>query len=410
MRAPLLPQLLAAERVTEHTHTSPEAAVPPRPTSSRMSTNPFLRQVPSGLSDGAEKRPISVATVSTRPDSAAFSDYQLFQEAVSQLSYNESPPIEVVRPRFDTPFSEPSTPRGSDEAALPPAAVEEPTPTAQVDETPTQRTARRSRCRRRRRATPRAPSGAPDDTPRSMPGELGAAEPSPSMRSSDMSDVVWSRMIAPRQHGAERGQRRGMQPQRSLVPPFELQNRSLVLPPGGDPNRPGQPPCLECMMRDEDMVDVYVTDPAVWERESDADFYDAIRAEHEERLGGDGRRSPWTMRLTRVHVTKVAVGDPLSAANLKGHTQQLRMSSAQRARVIQAFVTEQRILLGLEAPAPTPRVPPTASTSSPPTPAKPQSPSPRPRRPSPPRPPPPSRPPPRPCLRVLRRPSLRRCP
>ncbi|WFD41848.1 hypothetical protein MPSI1_000484 [Malassezia psittaci] len=154
---------------------------------------------------------------------------------------------------------------------------------------------------------------------------------------------------------AQHGERvfAGIQPQRSLVPPFELQNRSLVLPPRSDPQWQGHPPCLECMMRDEDMIDVFVTDPAVWERESDADFYDAIRLEHQERVQNNGRRSPWTMHLTRTRVRKVAIGEPLSAANLKEHTQQLRMNSAQRARVIHAFVADQRVLLGLDPPSQT---------------------------------------------------------
>ncbi|WFC97761.1 hypothetical protein MYAM1_000480 [Malassezia yamatoensis] len=152
---------------------------------------------------------------------------------------------------------------------------------------------------------------------------------------------------------AQHGERvfAGMQPQRSLVPPFELQNRSLVLPPRNDLQWQGHPPCLECMMRDEDMIDVLVTDPAVWERESDADFYDAIRLEHQERVQNNGRRSPWTLHLTRTRVRKVAIGEPLSAANLKEHTQQLRMNSAQRAQVIHAFVSDQRMLLGLDSPS-----------------------------------------------------------
>lgn len=37
--------------------------------------------------------------------------------------------------------------------------------------------------------------------------------------------------------------------------------------------------CVECMMRDREMMDVDVTTPGVWARESDIDFVDALRAE-----------------------------------------------------------------------------------------------------------------------------------
>ena len=69
----------------------------------------------------------------------------------------------------------------------------------------------------------------------------------------------------------------GLQPQHSHVAPFELQNRSLVFPAGVDPRNPGSGFCVECMMRDEDMADVTVMDSDVWERASDADFYEAMK-------------------------------------------------------------------------------------------------------------------------------------
>ena len=71
----------------------------------------------------------------------------------------------------------------------------------------------------------------------------------------------------------------GLQPQHSHVAPFELQNRSLVFPAGVDPRNPGSGFCVECMMRDEDMADVTVMDSDVWERASDADFYEAMKVE-----------------------------------------------------------------------------------------------------------------------------------
>lgn len=147
-----------------------------------------------------------------------------------------------------------------------------------------------------------------------------------------------------------------MQPQPSMVPPFELQGRTLAVPPGGRLEN-GQPVCVECMMRDEDMADVNVLDSSIWERESDAAFFDAIKQEHRYRakhpddpdlprvLHADGRA------LTRIAVKKIAYGDSLTAENLAEHSKVARFSSAQKQRNTHAFVHSQRVLLGTEEPA-----------------------------------------------------------
>jgi hypothetical protein len=53
---------------------------------------------------------------------------------------------------------------------------------------------------------------------------------------------------------------------------------------------PAPPPqeevCVECAMRDQDMADVDVTTPGIWERESDAAFNDLVRREQEDEAGG----------------------------------------------------------------------------------------------------------------------------
>ncbi|KAK0546711.1 hypothetical protein OC845_004469 [Tilletia horrida] len=80
----------------------------------------------------------------------------------------------------------------------------------------------------------------------------------------------------------------GVQPQPSLVPPFELQHRpdglpSAMIGPDGVRRSLNDPEvCLECMMRDEDMIDVHVNATAFWERESDAQFEEGCRLEHED--------------------------------------------------------------------------------------------------------------------------------
>ncbi|KAG6337086.1 hypothetical protein ID866_1997 [Astraeus odoratus] len=52
---------------------------------------------------------------------------------------------------------------------------------------------------------------------------------------------------------------------------------------------PLQPPeevCVECAMRDQDMADVIVTGPGVWDRESDVLYQELLRREEEEEAGG----------------------------------------------------------------------------------------------------------------------------
>jgi hypothetical protein len=64
---------------------------------------------------------------------------------------------------------------------------------------------------------------------------------------------------------------------------------SAPFPPSPPRNHP-QPVlrevCVECMMRDEDMADVDVQTPGVWDRDSDVEFWDTLRAEElEDRAG-----------------------------------------------------------------------------------------------------------------------------
>ena len=47
------------------------------------------------------------------------------------------------------------------------------------------------------------------------------------------------------------------------------------------PHIPREEVCLECAMRDQDMADVDVTSPGVWERDSDVDYNDLVRSEEE---------------------------------------------------------------------------------------------------------------------------------
>lgn len=47
------------------------------------------------------------------------------------------------------------------------------------------------------------------------------------------------------------------------------------------PRVPREEVCLECAMRDQDMADVDVTSPGIWERDSDVYYQDLIRSEEE---------------------------------------------------------------------------------------------------------------------------------
>lgn len=184
----------------------------------------------------------------------------------------------------------------------------------------------------------------------------------------------------------------GMLPQRSLVPPFELQQRpegllsGLIGPDGARRSINDPEVCLECMMRDEDMIDVNVLGPGLWERESDRDFDDALRAEAEEDVRRDGEREaraaaaaanaagngeepsvtghsssqhagggsressslPPSNSSTKVRVKRVGRHDPLTAERLKVHTQMNPPASSHRWRTLQTFLAVQAKYIAME--------------------------------------------------------------
>lgn len=167
----------------------------------------------------------------------------------------------------------------------------------------------------------------------------------------------------------------GIMPQRSLVPPFELQNRPDGLPsaltgPDGVRRNPNDPDvCLECMMRDEDMIDVHVLGAGLWERESDREFDEACRMEAEDdsrketsvqshgglsdNPSGNGNNGTESVsnavrRLTKIRVKKVAKGDPLTAERLKLHTQMNPPASSHRWRTLQTFLAVQAKYIAMD--------------------------------------------------------------
>ena len=147
----------------------------------------------------------------------------------------------------------------------------------------------------------------------------------------------------------------GLMPQLSLVPPFELQNRPDGLPsgligPDGVRRSINDPEvCLECMMRDEDMIDVHVVGEGLWERESDKEFEEAVRIEAEEEAkqraahedgvgsiheqssahGSSAHRHGSTEGGVRARPHKrIGKGEPLTVERLKLHTQMVSFSGS----------------------------------------------------------------------------------
>ncbi|EPQ29889.1 uncharacterized protein PFL1_02562 [Pseudozyma flocculosa PF-1] len=179
----------------------------------------------------------------------------------------------------------------------------------------------------------------------------------------------------------------GIMPQRSLVPPFELQNRPDGLPsgligPDGVRRSINDPEvCLECMMRDEDMIDVQVVGEGIWERESDKDFLEAVRFEAEEAsrqhqraateegeggsvhehssnhgsssqrhtLSSSERAQSRNATLPpRPRHKKIGKGEPLTSERLKLHTQMNPPASSHRWRTLQTFLAVQAKYIAME--------------------------------------------------------------
>ncbi|KAJ7647336.1 hypothetical protein FB45DRAFT_734559 [Roridomyces roridus] len=103
---------------------------------------------------------------------------------------------------------------------------------------------------------------------------------------------------------------------------------------------PQEEVCVECAMRDQDMIDVDVTSPGVWERESDGMFDDLMRRELEDEASGlvsDDSSRPR------------ARGGFLTEQNLKIWLSVNPREPAARAQTISIYIKSQRKLLEAEA-------------------------------------------------------------
>lgn len=117
--------------------------------------------------------------------------------------------------------------------------------------------------------------------------------------------------------------------------------------------------CLECAMRDQDMADVDVTSPGVWDRESDVHYNELLREEQEEEVTG-------AVNLDEASRPR-ATGDRLTEQNLKiwlsmvrlhliylhcgthSHLIQNPKEPASRQQNLNAYIKVQRTLLEAEA-------------------------------------------------------------
>lgn len=70
------------------------------------------------------------------------------------------------------------------------------------------------------------------------------------------------------------------------------------------PPQPLQEVCVECAMRDQEMADVDVTSPGVWERASDAAFEELKRRELEDEANGIVNNDPSRPRIRGGRLTE----------------------------------------------------------------------------------------------------------
>ncbi|KAF9071716.1 hypothetical protein BDP27DRAFT_1418823 [Rhodocollybia butyracea] len=107
------------------------------------------------------------------------------------------------------------------------------------------------------------------------------------------------------------------------------------------PNNPPEEVCIECAMRDQDMADVDVTSPGMWDRESDIHYEELKRKEAEEKATGvintDGPPRP-----------KVN-GGKLTEANLKLWLSVNPREPTSRQQTLNSYIRSQRTLLEAEA-------------------------------------------------------------
>ncbi|KIJ67727.1 hypothetical protein HYDPIDRAFT_83284 [Hydnomerulius pinastri MD-312] len=109
------------------------------------------------------------------------------------------------------------------------------------------------------------------------------------------------------------------------------------------PNPP-QPPeevCVECAMRDQDMADVCVVGPGIWDRESDVIYEELLRREEEEEATG--------VLTSECSSRPRARGGRLTEQNLKLWITMVPKEPTSKQQTLETYVKAQRSLLEAEA-------------------------------------------------------------
>ncbi|KAG2074647.1 hypothetical protein BDR04DRAFT_1126696 [Suillus decipiens] len=109
------------------------------------------------------------------------------------------------------------------------------------------------------------------------------------------------------------------------------------------PNPPSPPEeiCVECAMRDQDMADVIVVGPGIWDRESDVVYEELLRREQEDEAAG--------VVSSECSSKPRARGGRLTEQNIKiWHTMTPR-EPASKQQTLEQYVKAQRSLLEAEA-------------------------------------------------------------
>ncbi|KAH9931151.1 uncharacterized protein BXZ73DRAFT_90223 [Epithele typhae] len=107
------------------------------------------------------------------------------------------------------------------------------------------------------------------------------------------------------------------------------------------PQMPREEVCVECAMRDQDMADVDVTSPGVWDRESDVMYEELCRREAEEEMSGQTSSDN--------HSRPRASGGMLSEENLKFWMSINPKEPSSRQQTLDMYVKAQRSLLEADA-------------------------------------------------------------
>ncbi|THH21349.1 hypothetical protein EW146_g191 [Bondarzewia mesenterica] len=106
------------------------------------------------------------------------------------------------------------------------------------------------------------------------------------------------------------------------------------------PPNPMEEVCVECAMRDQDMADVDVTSPGIWERESDVAFHELLRREIDEDTQGIVSDDPERPR---------ARGGRLTEPNMKLWLSLNPKEPASKRQTLEKYLKSQRTLLEAEA-------------------------------------------------------------